>query len=361
MTTLQGVSIPKTQTVAVVPSVGAAIKIDNQAKVVQADELKPGQCLVKISHTGVCHTDLHAKQGDWPVPPVNPLIGGHEGVGHIVAIGANTVNSPVKLGDRVGIKWLANSCLTCEPCRRGFEMNCDHAELSGYTINGTFGEYVVSFVNHVTPIPPSLDSAGAASILCAGVTSYKALKVSNTKVGDWVALPGAGGGLGHLAVQYAKAMGLKVVAIDTGAAKEKLVKSLGADAWVDFKTTKDLVADVKAATGGEGPAAAVVTASHKAGYTQAIDYLKPSGTLVAVGLPNAEMGANVFWTVFKSIRIQGSYVGNRQDAIEALQLVEDGKVKVIFEQKPLADLKTVYEGLEEGKIAGRVVLQVANE
>ncbi|AFR95345.1 alcohol dehydrogenase, propanol-preferring [Cryptococcus neoformans] len=361
MTTLQGVSIPKTQTAAVVPSVGGAIEIDTQAKVIQANELKSGQCLVKITHTGVCHTDLHAKQGDWPIPPMNPLIGGHEGVGHIVAIGANTVNSPVKLGDRVGIKWLANSCLTCEACRRGFEMNCDHAELSGYTVDGTFAEYVVSFVNHVTPIPPSLDSAGAASILCAGVTSYKALKVSNTKVGDWVALPGAGGGLGHLAVQYAKAMGLKVVAIDTGAAKEKLVKSLGADAWVDFKTTKDLVADVKAATGGQGPAAAIVTASHKTGYSQAIDYLKPSGTLVAVGLPNAEMGANVFWTVFKSIRIQGSYVGNRQDAIESLQLVEDGKVKVIFEQKPLADLKAVYEGLEEGKIAGRIVLQVAKE
>ncbi|ODO00591.1 alcohol dehydrogenase, propanol-preferring [Cryptococcus wingfieldii CBS 7118] len=361
MSVLSGFQVPKTQTAAVVPSVGSAIKIEKSHPVPQAKDLKPGECLVKISHTGVCHSDLHAKAGDWPIPPMTPLIGGHEGVGKVVAIGDHTQNSPVKLGDRVGIKWLANSCLSCEPCRRGFEMNCDHAQLSGYTVDGTFAEYVTSYVNHVTPIPASLDSAGAASILCAGVTSYKALKVSNTHVGDWVALPGAGGGLGHLAVQYAKAMGLKVVAIDTGAAKEKLVKSLGADAWVDFKTSKDLIADVKAATGGLGPAAAVVTASHKTGYTQAIDYLKPSGTLVAVGLPNSEMGNNVFWTVFKSIRIQGSYVGTRQDAIEALALMESGQVKVIFEERPLADLKDVYEGLEEGKIAGRIVLEVAKE
>lgn len=134
-------------------------------------------------------------------------------------------------------------------------------------------------------------------------------------------------------------MGLKVVAIDTGAAKEKLVKSLGADAWVDFKTSKDIVADIKAATGGDGPAAAVVTAANKTGYSQAIEYLKPSGTLVAVGMPDAEMGANVFWTVFKSIRIQGSYVGNRQDAIEALDIAASGHVRVVFEEKGLESLK----------------------
>nr|ODN94422.1 alcohol dehydrogenase, propanol-preferring [Cryptococcus depauperatus CBS 7855] len=361
MATLQGATIPKTQVAAVVKETGAPLSINQDHPVKQASELKPGECLVKISHTGVCHTDLHAKQGDWPVPSQHPLIGGHEGVGTIVAIGEHTVASPVKLGDRVGIKWLANSCLSCELCRRGFEMNCPHIQLSGYTVDGTFSEYAVSFVNHVTPIPVNLDSAGAASILCAGVTTYKALKVSNTKVGDWIALPGAGGGLGHLAVQYAKAMGLKVLAIDTGAAKEKLAKSLGADAWVDFKTSKDIVADIKVATGGEGPQAAIVTAANKSGYIQAIEYLKPSGTLVAVGMPDAEMGANVFWIVFKSIRIQGSYVGNRQDTIEALDIAASGKVKVVYEQKRLADLKDVYEDLEAGKIAGRIILKVTKE
>ncbi|WVQ81821.1 hypothetical protein IAT38_003948 [Cryptococcus sp. DSM 104549] len=360
MSVLSGFTVPKTQIAAVVPKTGEALQVKKDHPVKQPKDLKPGECLVKISHTGVCHTDLHAAIGDWPIPPQVPLIGGHEGVGQVVAIGDNTLNSPVKLGDRVGIKWLADSCLACEPCRRGYEMNCEKAKLSGYTTDGTFSEYVVSFTNHVTPIPENLDSAGAASILCAGVTTYKALKVSNTKVGDWVALPGAGGGLGHLAVQYAKAMGLKVVAIDTGAAKEKMVKSLGADAWVDFKTSKDVVADIKAATGGAGPQAAVVTAAHQSGYTQAIKYLKPTGTLVCVGMPDAEMGANVFWTVFKSIRIQGSYVGNRQDAIEALDIAAAGKVKVVFESKELDALKDVYEDLEHGKIAGRIVLNVCN-
>ncbi|WWD19308.1 hypothetical protein CI109_103766 [Kwoniella shandongensis] len=361
MSTLQGFTIPKTQTAAVVKSIGAPLEVQTDHPVKQAADLKPGECLVHISHTGVCHTDLHAKQGDWPVKPMNPLIGGHEGVGIIVAIGENTPNSPVKLGDRVGIKWMADSCLNCEFCRRGFEMNCPEVKLSGYTVDGTFSEYVVSYTNHVTPIPKELDSAGAASILCAGVTTYKALKVSNTKVGDWVALPGAGGGLGHLAVQYAKAMGLKVIAIDTGAAKEKLVKSLGADAWVDFKTSKDIVADIKAATGGLGPHAALVTAASQTGYTQAVKYLREGGTLVCVGMPDAEMGANVFWTVFKSIRIQGSYVGTRQDAVEALDIAAAGKVKVTFEQKGLDALKDVYEDLEAGKIAGRVVLEVSKQ
>ncbi|KAL5529622.1 hypothetical protein ACEPAG_5607 [Sanghuangporus baumii] len=358
MPVLSGVSIPSVQTAAVVPNVGADIEIRKHHPVKSPKELKPGECLVKLSHTGVCHTDLHAKKGDWPIPPINPLVGGHEGVGEIVAIGDHTANSPVKLGDRVGIKWLANSCLDCEFCRQGAEQNCVNAELSGYTVDGTFAQYVVSFVHHVTPIPANLDSAGAASILCAGVTVYKALKNSNARVGNYVVIPGAGGGLGHLAVQYARAMGLRVIAIDTGADKEKLVKKLGAEAWIDFKKTKDIVADVKAASGGVGAHASIVVAAHQSAYEQAVDYLRPTGTLVVVGLPNAPLGANVFWTVFKSIKIVGSYVGNRQDAIEALDIASAGKVKVEYALKDLSALKDVYEGMEKGVVPGRVVLSV---
>ncbi|KAH8116951.1 mannitol-1-phosphate dehydrogenase [Phellopilus nigrolimitatus] len=358
MSTLANFTIPQKQTAAVVERIGAPIEIRTSHPVKQAQDLAPGECLVRLSHTGVCHTDLHAKQGDWPVKPNNPLIGGHEGVGEVVAIGPNTVNSPVQLGDRVGIKWIANSCLDCEFCRKGFEMNCVNVQLSGYTVDGTFSQYVVSFVHHVTPIPKELDSAGAASILCAGVTVYKALKNSNTKVGDYVVIPGAGGGLGHLAVQYAHAMGLRVVGIDTTEEKKKLVLSLGAEKWIDFRETKDLVADIKAATGGLGPHAAVVAAASQSAYEQAVDYLRPTGTLVVVGMPNAPLGANVFWTVFKSIRIVGSYVGNRQDAIEALEIAAAGKVKVHFALKKIGDLKSVFEGMEEGLIPGRTVLEM---
>ncbi|KAJ7505728.1 mannitol-1-phosphate dehydrogenase [Mycena galericulata] len=223
-------TIPKTQTAAVVPTNGAAIEI-------HADH-------------PVCHTDLHAALGDWPVPPKAPLVGGHEGVG-----------SPVKVGDRVGIKWLADSCLNCEQCRKGREQNCLNAKLSGYTVDGTFQQYVVSYVNHVTPIPEGFDSNAAASILCAGVTVYRAIKYSQTSPGDWIVLPGAGGGLGHLAIQYAKVAGLQVIAVDTGADKKKLCLELGADKWIDFKESKDIVKEIQAITDGFGAHSAVVTAA----------------------------------------------------------------------------------------------------
>ncbi|KAI0311100.1 GroES-like protein [Amylostereum chailletii] len=332
-------TIPKTQTAAIVKDANSPIFVDNNYPVKRPEDLAPGECLVKLSCTGVCHTDLHARKNDWPIPAKTPLIGGHEGVGEIVAIGEHTVHSPVKVGDRVGIKWLADSCLKCEPCRRGFEQSCKEAKLSGFSVDGTFSQYVVSYVQHVTPIPENLDSDAAASILCAGVTTYRAIKHSNCKPGDWIVLPGAGGGLGHLAIQYAIALGLRVVAIDTGAEKKELCLKLGASKWIDFKETKDLVQDIRDATDGLGAHATVVTAANSLAYEQAVEYLREGGTLVAVGLPGTgKINASIFFTVVKSIRIVGSYVGNRQDAIEALQLASMGKVVCHFALKPLSEL-----------------------
>ncbi|KAH9054533.1 GroES-like protein [Lactarius vividus] len=352
--------IPKTQKAAVVVGHDQPIQVRNDYPVKQPEELAPGECLIKLHCTGVCHTDLHARKGDWPLACKIPLVGGHEGVGDIVAIGAHTVDSPVKIGERVGIKWLADSCLQCEQCRKGLEQCCSKCKLSGYTVDGTFSEYVVSYVNHVTPIPESLNSQEAASFLCAGVTVYRALKYSNTKPGDWIVLPGAGGGLGHLAVQYAAhAFGLRVVAVDTGAEKKELVLKLGAEKWIDFRETKDLVKDIQTAAGGEGPHAALVAAASSAAYEQAIEYLRPGGSLMVVGLPaDAKLGAPIFWTVAKAINIIGSYVGNRQDAREALEIAALGKVKCHLAVQPLSALSDVYEGMEAGKIVGRVVLNM---
>ncbi|TFK49123.1 GroES-like protein [Heliocybe sulcata] len=350
-------NIPKTQVAAVVPAPGAAVEVRTDHPVKQASELEPGECLVKLTFTGVCHTDLHAKQHDWPVKPKNPLVGGHEGVGIVVAIGEHTSQSPVKLGDRVGIKWLADSCLQCEQCRKGLEQCCANCKLSGYTVDGTFQQYVVSYVNHVSKIPEGIDDASAASLLCAGVTVYRAIKYSQTQTGDWIVLPGAGGGLGHLAIQYAREKGLRVIAVDTGAEKKELCLKLGAEKWIDFRETKDLVADIKAAADGLGPHAAVVTAATGAAYSQAVDYLRNGGTLMAVGLPGeATLDASIFFTVFKGISILGSYVGNRQDAYEALEIGARGRVQVFYKCRPLSDLKEVFEGMEKGQIAGRVVL-----
>lgn len=254
--------IPQTQTAAVVPKLGGDLEIRNDHPVIQPSELLPEECLIKFECTGVCHTDLHAKKGDWPVPPNLPLVGGHEGVGRVVAIGKGTQHAHIKIGDRVGIKWLAYSCLSCEFCRKGLEQNCVDILLSGYTVDGTFCQYTKSWVKHVTPIPDELDSFAAASILCAGVTVYRALRVSNTHCGDWVVIPGSGGGLGHLAVQYAVLMGLRVLAIDTSEEKEKLSYQLGAEKFIDFKKTKDLVNDIIDATDGKGPLATIVTAAN---------------------------------------------------------------------------------------------------
>ncbi|KAI0642618.1 GroES-like protein [Trametes meyenii] len=352
-------TIPKTQKAAIVEATDAPLKLVDNHPVKQPEDLAPGECLVELDCSGVCHTDLHARKGDWPIPAKLPLIGGHEGVGRIVAIGQHTQNSPVKVGDRVGIKWLAYSCLDCEPCRKGLEQSCLKGQYSGFTVDGTFSQYVVSWVTHVTPIPDNLSSAEAASILCAGITVYRAIKYSKATIGDWIVLPGAGGGLGHLAVQYAVAMGLRVVAVDTGAEKKELVTKLGAEKWVDFRETKDLVKDIVEATDGYGAHAAVVTAANGQAYAQAVDYLRMGGTLMVVGLPaRANLSADIFFTVVKSINIIGSYVGNRQDAREALEIAARGKVKCFYQLKSLAALSDTYEALAEGKIVGRIVLDM---
>ncbi|KAF5379106.1 hypothetical protein D9615_005953 [Tricholomella constricta] len=360
--TSKSYTVPATQTAAIVAERGGSIVVKTDHPVKSQAQLAPGECLVKLHCTSVCHTDLHAAFGDWPLEAETPLIGGHEGVGEIVAIGEHTTESPVKIGDRVGIKWLADSCLNCEQCRKGREQNCDQAKLSGFTVDGTFSQYVVSYVRHVTPIPDGFDSNAAASILCAGLTVYRALKYSQTSPGDWVVLPGAGGGLGHLAVQYAKYMGLRVIAIDTGAEKKELCQGLGADLWIDFKESKDIVADIKRATGGDGAHSAVVTAASGAGYQQAIEYLRKGGTLMAVGLPGkATLDASIFFTVFKSISILGSYVGNRQDAREALDIAARGGVKCHYAVRKLGDLQDIYEELKKGTISGRVVVDMTKE
>jgi propanol-preferring alcohol dehydrogenase len=352
------VQIPQTQKVAIVATPGARAQVKDHP-VKSPEDLAPGECLLKMHCTGVCHTDFHAAKGDWPLKAMSPLIGGHEGVGEIVAIGKNTPNSPVKLGQRVGVKWLADSCFDCEQCKKGHEQNCADAKLSGFTVDGTFSQYLVSYVHSVTPIPDSLDSNAAASILCAGVTVYRALKYSETSPGDWVVIPGAGGGLGHLAVQYAKYMGRRVVAIDGGEEKKELCKKLGADAWIDFTTSKDIVDDVRKATGGVGAHAAIVTTASASGYTQAIDYLRANGRLMAVGLPGeATLDASIFFVVFKSITIHGSYVGNRQDAAEAIEIAATGAVKCHYQLRKLSDIATVYDEMSQGKIAGRIVLSM---
>ncbi|GJE85047.1 GroES-like protein [Phanerochaete sordida] len=241
--------------------------------------------------------DRDASLGSARDPSCSRISGIRQGVGIIIAIGAHPHDSTVQLGDRVRIKWLADSCLDCELCRKGLEQSCTKGTYSGFTVDGTFSQHVLSYVRHVTPIPENMDSAEAASILCDPLEHRR------------LDLPGAGGGLGHLAVQYAAAIGLRVLAVDTGAQKKELVMKLGAEAWVDFRETKDLVSDIRRATGGDGSQTAVMTTATSTAYEQANHYLRSGGKLIIVELPaRTSLNADILFTVVKSISIFGYYV-----------------------------------------------------
>ncbi|PAV19173.1 mannitol-1-phosphate dehydrogenase [Pyrrhoderma noxium] len=359
-------TIPPTQRAYVLDHVGEGGKLTYRTDqpVTQPKDLLPGQCLVHLTHSGVCHSDLTIKRGVLSSAGLTKrdLVGGHEGVGTVVAIGEHTrPGVKVKVGDRVGVKWIADTCNNCAYCQTGDESFCADAKKSGHTIDGTFSEYIVSYIEHVTPIPENLDSASATAIMCAGLTVFSALRQSDTHVGDWIVIPGAGGGLGHLAIQYAVAMGLRVIAIDTGEAKKSLALSLGAEKWIDFRAplTGDLVDDVYAATNGLGAHAVLVTSGENAAYAVALKYLRSRGRLICVGLPpNGLVELSTTLVAARGLTIRGVLVGNRQVAKEAIDLAAAGKVKVFYTLRGLSELERVYEELESGKVAGRIVLDV---
>lgn len=317
----------------------------------------PDEVLINVKFSGVCHTDLHALMGDWPLDTKLPLVGGHEGAGVVVAKG-ELVGDDLNIGDYAGIKWLNGSCLACSFCRQSDEPLCGKALLSGYTVDGTFQEYAIAKAAHVAHIPQGANLEEMAPVLCAGITVYKGLKESGVRPGEWVAIVGAGGGLGSMALQYAKAMGLRTVAIDGGAEKGESCKALGASAYVDFTTSKDIVKDVKAATPeGEGPHAVLLLAVSEKPFQQATEYVRSRGSVVCIGLPaGAFLKAPVFDTVIRMIQIKGSYVGNRQDTAEALEFYNRGLIKVPYKTVGLSELQSVYSLMEEGKIVGRYVV-----
>ena len=267
----------------------------------------------------------------------------------------------IEIGDHAGIKWLNSSCLSCVYCRQSHEPLCPEAQLSGYTVDGSFQQYAVARAAHVARIPKDLSLEAVAPVLCAGITVYKGLKESDARAGQTVAIVGAGGGLGNMALQYAKAMGLRTIGIDAGTDKEEACKKLGAAAFVDFKTSKDLVADVKAATSdGLGPDAVLLLAVSEGPFQQAADYVRPGGSIVCIGLPtNAYLKAPVFDTVIKMIKIKGSYVGNRQDTAEAIDFFARGLIKAPYKVVGLSELKSVFDKMKEMKVVGRYVVDTS--
>jgi propanol-preferring alcohol dehydrogenase len=340
--------MPKTMKAAVVHAFQQPLSIDE----VPIPEMGPGQILVKIEASGVCHTDLHAADGDWPVKPRPPFIPGHEGVGYVAAVGTGV--TAVKEGDRVGVPWLHTACGHCKHCLSSWETLCDGQQNTGYSVNGGFAQYVRADPNYVGHLPDRLDFATAAPILCAGVTVYKGLKETDTKPGDTVVISGIGG-LGHIAVQYAKAMGRKVIAVDIADEKLALAREMGADAAFNARTT-DAVAEVRKLCGGAD--GVLVTAVSRAAFSQALGMLGKRGTMSLVGLPPGAFELDIFDTVLSRKTIRGSIVGTRMDLAECLQFAGDGKVKVHYSQEPLENINSIFDRMRENRIDGRVVMQV---
>jgi alcohol dehydrogenase, propanol-preferring len=311
----------------------------------------PGEVLVKIMATGVCHTDLHAADGDWPVKPTPPFIPGHEGAGVVAALGAGVTN--LKEGDPVGIAWLHDACGACEYCQTGWETLCEAQHDSGYSVNGSFAEYAIGSAAYVGRLPNNPDFAGLAPILCAGVTTYKGLKETEARPGEWVAISGIGG-LGHVAIQYAKAMGLHVVALDVTDDKLALARTLGADVAVNAKSP-DAVEQVVKATNG-GAHGVLVTAVSPPAFAQAINMARRRGTVSLVGLPPGNFPTPIFDVVLKRLTIRGSIVGTRKDLAEALAFAADGKVHSHIHQARLEDINNIFTNLRAGTVDGRMVI-----
>jgi propanol-preferring alcohol dehydrogenase len=339
--------MPESMKAAVVRAFGAPLTIED----VPVPAPGPGEVLVQIHACGVCHTDLHAAEGDWPVKPSVPFIPGHEGAGTVVALGAGVTR--LKEGDRVGIAWLHDACGCCEHCVGGWEALCESQHNSGYGVNGAFAEYAIGSAAYAVRLPDAIDAVSIAPILCAGVTTYKGIKETGARPGEWIAISGIGG-LGHVAVQYAKAMGLYVAAIDVGAEKLALAKTLGADIAVDAKSD-DAVAQVIKATGG-GAHGVLVTAVSLPAFNQALKMVRRRGTVSLVGLPPGDFQAPVFDVVLKRITVRGSIVGTRNDLAEAIAFAAAGKVQAHVHRARLDDINRVFSDLKAGRVDGRVVL-----
>ena len=341
--------MPKTMKAAVVTAFGQPLEI----REVEVPTPGAGQVLVKIAASGVCHTDLHAAEGDWPVKPNPPFIPGHEGVGHVVAVGAGVTH--VKEGDRVGVPWLYSACGHCEHCLGGWETLCESQQNTGYSVNGGFAEYTLADAGYVGRLPDNVGFVEIAPILCAGVTVYKGLKMTDTKPGNWVVISGIGG-LGHMAVQYARAMGLNVAAVDVDDKKLDLARRLGAEVTVNARQ-QDPAAYLKKEIGGAH--GALVTAVSPKAFEQAIGMTRRGGTIALNGLPPGDFPLSIFDMVLNGTTVRGSIVGTRLDLQEALDFAGEGKVKATVSAEPLENINAIFSRMHEGGIEGRVVIDMA--
>jgi propanol-preferring alcohol dehydrogenase len=311
----------------------------------------PGELLVKVAACGVCHSDLHLAEGDWELlKPITklPLILGHEVAGTVASKGCGVEG--FALGDRVGVPWIHWTCGECEYCQTGRETLCLNQTITGCTVDGGFAEYLRAKASHTARLPDGIGLEEAAPLLCAGLTVYKALKAAGVRVGERLAVFGIGG-LGHLAVQLAKAMGVKVWAVDIAEEKLQLGRACGADWAVNAASTPATI------RGAGGAHVAMVTSASRAAYETALRSLKRGGTLAVVGMAPEPLSISAVSLVSGELRIIASAVGTRQDLRELLELAAAGKVRCKTEPRPLAEINPVFEEMKQGRVVGRIVLK----
>lgn len=312
----------------------------------------PGQVLVRIEASGLCHTDIHAAHGDWPVRPAPPFIPGHEGVGRIEALGAGVHDRTI--GQRVAIAWLGYACGHCRYCIAGWETLCLSQQNSGYSVNGAFAEYAVVAAGFATPVPDGVSARDAAPLSCAGVTTYKAVKVARVAPAEQVAVFGVGG-LGHLAVQYARIAGGLVIGVDVADDKLAMATELGADHVVNAAETDP----VEAIQDLGGADVAIALAANPRSFEQAWHSLRRGGRLVCVALPadNAALSVPIFDAVLNGKSVIGSIVGTRNDLADVFALHAAGRTKVIAVDRKLDEVNAAIEDVLGGRVTARVVFE----
>lgn len=345
-------SVPTTMQAAVLHKIGDRLKIEK----LPVPKPGRGEVLIRVTACGVCHSDLHAIDGDWTPLPNLPLIPGHEVAGHVAALGEGV--SDLKVGDAIGVPWMYSACGKCEFCMAGMETICKAGEATGYSKPGGYAEYMVADAAFVALLPKGVDFYQLAPILCAGVTTYRGLKRTNARAGQWVAVIGIGG-LGHIAVQYAKAMGYRVAAVDVDDQKLKLAKKLGAEVAVNGGTYNAPQVLQEKVGGMHG---AIVTAVAPQAFEQAIGMLRPAGTVCYIGLPGGkkdEIRASISAITNWELSVRGSNVGTRLDLNEAVAFAANGLVTAKIKTAPLTRINEIFDEMRAGKILGRMVLKLA--
>jgi propanol-preferring alcohol dehydrogenase len=308
-----------------------------------------GEVLIRVRACGVCHTDLHIAAGEWPLKRL-PLILGHEVVGEVAGLGEGVTQH--REGDRVGVSWLYYTCGHCEFCSTDRERFCPEYRATGYMADGGFAEYMVAPATHAIPVPPELGTREAAPLFCAGLTAYRAVKTSEIRVGETVAVWGAGG-LGQCAVQIAKAMGARVVAVDVSEQKLAQAQTLGADVAVSAAEGKA----AEAIQSAGGAHAVLCFAPSAEAVVQAFEALRPCGTIVLVGLPPGEFSLPIVGCVRKGIRILTTAIGTRQDLRAVLALAAAEKIRTTTEGCRLEEINAVLDRLARGEVVGRMVIE----